>query len=70
MKFPCTLRRVSGGGWLARSAGTNLGAVEVTAPGREEALEKLRRELRYRRELCPCSGVPDDFVELEVREGA
>ena len=69
MKFPCTIRRLPGGGWVARSAGTNLGTVEVSASGREQALEKMRNELRYRRELCPCSGVPDDYVELEVREG-
>lgn len=30
------------------------------------ALERLRGEIRYRIELCPCSGVDDDFVELEV----
>jgi hypothetical protein len=33
---------------------------------RQEALAKLRDEVRYRIELCPCSGVPDDFVEIEV----
>jgi uncharacterized protein YfdQ (DUF2303 family) len=31
------------------------------------ALEKLRMEIRYRIEWCPCTGVDDDFVELEVR---
>ncbi|HKB37866.1 MAG TPA: hypothetical protein VKD72_15570 [Gemmataceae bacterium] len=28
----------------------------------------MRGELRYRAELCPCSGVPDEYVELEVEE--
>ena len=31
-----------------------------------EALERLRAEIRYRLELCPCSGVDDDYVQLEV----
>jgi hypothetical protein len=40
----------------------------VTAPTREEALTKLRDELQYRIELCPCSGVSGPIVELQVRE--
>ena len=67
MKFPCTVKRLGDGRWLARSTGSRLGAVEVTAPSRDEALLKLRDELRYRAEYCPCSGVPDGYVELEVR---
>jgi predicted RNase H-like HicB family nuclease len=30
------------------------------------ALDALRAEIRYRLEMCPCTGVSDDFVELEV----
>jgi hypothetical protein len=33
----------------------------------EEALARVREEIRYRLELCPCSGVSEDFVQLEVR---
>ena len=29
------------------------------------ALERLRAEIRYRIEMCPCSGVDDDFVQLQ-----
>ena len=57
MKFACTLSRLTNGNWLARSTGPSLGQVEVTAPTREEALRKLRNELRYRWEYCPCTGV-------------
>ena len=32
------------------------------------ALEQLRGEIRYRIELCPCTGVDDDYVELEVEQ--
>jgi len=35
---------------------------------REEALTKLRDELQYRIELCPCSGVSGDTVVLQVQE--
>ena len=67
MKFPCTVERLGDGRWLARSSGSRLGTVAITAASRDEALAKLRGELRYRVELCPCSGVPDDYVQLEVR---
>jgi hypothetical protein len=68
MKFPCTLTRRGDGRWSARHSGPGLGTVEVTAASRDEALVKLRDELRYRVEWCPCSGVPDDYVEVEVKE--
>jgi hypothetical protein len=32
----------------------------------QNPLDKLRDEIRYRIELCPCTGVEDDFVQLEV----
>jgi hypothetical protein len=31
-----------------------------------EALEKIRNEIRYRIEWCPCTGVDDDYVQLEI----
>jgi hypothetical protein len=68
MQFACTLSRLANGAWLARHVGSSLGQAEVTAPTREGALAKLRDELRYRWEYCPCTGVSDDFVELRVRE--
>ena len=67
MKFSCTVNRLGDDRWLARSSGSRFGTVEVTARSRDEALAKLRGELRYRVEFCPCTGVPDDYVELEVR---
>jgi hypothetical protein len=68
MKLTCTLSLLAGGKWLARHAGSSVGQVEVTAPSRDEALTKLRNELQYRIEWCPCSGVSGDTVELQVRE--
>ena len=68
MKLTCTVSRLASGKWLARHAGSSTGQVEVAAPTREEALTKLRDELQYRIELCPCSGVSGPTVELQVRE--
>jgi len=68
MKLTCTVSRLANGNWLARHTGSSTGQVEVTAPTREEVLTKMRNELRYRSEYCPCTGVTDDFVELQVRE--
>ena len=68
MKLTCTVSRLANGKWLARHTRSSTGQVEVTAPTREEALTKLRDELQYRIELCPCSGVSGPTVELQVRE--
>jgi hypothetical protein len=67
MKFPCMITRRASGDWLVRYQGTRLGAVEVSAASRGAALAKMRDELRYRVESCPCGGVSDDYVELDVR---
>ena len=67
MKLTCTVSQLANGNWLARHTGSSVGQVEVTAPTREGALAKMRNELRYRSEYCPCTGVSDDFVELQVR---
>jgi hypothetical protein len=69
MKLTCTVFRLANGKWLARHTGSSTGQVEVTAPTREEALTKMRNDLQYRIELCPCSGAWGDAVELQVREG-
>ena len=68
MKLTCTLAHLANGKWLARHAGSSTGRVEVTALTREEALTKLRDELQYRIEQCPCSGVSGPTVELQVRQ--
>jgi hypothetical protein len=68
VKLTCTVHRLSGGKWLARHSGSSTGQVEVTAPTRDEVVAKMRDELQYRIELCPCSGAWGDIVELQVRE--
>jgi hypothetical protein len=68
MKLTCTISCLANGKWLVRHTGSSVGQVEVTAPTREEALTKMRNELQYRIELCPCSGVSGPTVELQVWE--
>jgi hypothetical protein len=68
MKLTCTVSRLANGKWLAWHTGASTGQVEVTALTRDEALTKMRDELQYRIELCPCSGVSGPTVVLEVRE--
>ena len=68
MKAPCTVSRRHNGTWVVRHSSSTLGTVEVSAPSREEALTKMRNELQYRSEWCPCSGASGDTVELQVKE--
>jgi hypothetical protein len=68
MKAACTVSRTRNGAWLVRHSSSALGTVEVSASGRDEALTKMRNELQYRIEWCPCSGVSGDTVELHVQE--
>jgi hypothetical protein len=70
MKAHCTLGRLRNGIWSVHHASAALGTVDVSAPSREAALTKMRNELQYRLELCPCSGVSGDTVVLEVSEAA
>jgi hypothetical protein len=67
MKVTCILKNLGNGRWQARHSGSSFGNVEVSGSSREEALTKLRDELQYRIELCPCSGVSGDTVVLEVQ---
>jgi hypothetical protein len=68
MKAICKISQTRTGSWLAHHSSSALGTVEVSAPSREEALAKMRDELQYRIEWCPCSGVSGDTVVLQVSE--
>ena len=56
MRFLCTVHDGGNGRWVARYEGADVGPLEVTADTRQDVVEKMRGELRYRLELCPCSG--------------
>jgi len=66
MKFPCAVARLANGDWSVRHTSPNLGTVQVTARSQAEALEKMRGELRYRLEICPCTGELYQDVQIEI----
>ena len=65
MRYEATLESGEDGGYVAGCE-----SLGITAHGLSpaSALDALRAEIRYRVELCPCSSVSDDFVELVVGE--
>jgi len=67
MKFICQLRQ-AGSTWTAEHRGPEIGPVRVTAPTREEALHKLKAEIRYWLEMCPCTGETYRNIEVELVE--
>jgi hypothetical protein len=67
MKALCAITHLRNGMWLVRHTSPALGTVEVSANRREEVLGKMRNELQYRIELCPCSDVSGDTVVLQVK---
>lgn len=69
MRFPCTIERLADGGWAAAHESRDVGAVKVRAGTREEAIEKLKGEIRYRLELCPCTGETYQHIAVEIVEG-
>jgi hypothetical protein len=65
--YRARLGREADGTWIA--AAIELPHCWSRGGSADEALARLRDEVRYRIEFCPCSGVPDDFVTLEVVGG-
>jgi len=69
MHVTCTLTRLAGG-WLARHDSREVGEVEVRGATREETIEKMKGEIRYRLELCPCTGETYRHIQIDVVESA
>lgn len=75
MQFLVCVSLQTDGTWLATHESREVGSLRTRAASREEAIEKLRGEIRYRLELCPCSGatwqhVPIRVVEEPLRPGS
>ena len=70
MRYRVTLKRLTDGDFYARCLAAPNGPAAAQAATAEEALARLRQEIRYRLELCPCSAVSGEYVELEVEESA
>jgi hypothetical protein len=68
MRTSCTLTRLPSGQWLAQHDSRDAGHVEVRALTRNEAIEKIKGEIRYRLELCPCTGETYQHIEIDTVE--
>jgi hypothetical protein len=68
MRFACSVDRLPGGAWRARHESRDVGVVEARGASREEAIEKLKGEIRYRLELCPCTGETYQHIDVEIAE--
>ena len=66
VRFPSTILRGSDGQWTLRHEIREIGRVEVTAPTREQPVEKLRGEISYRLELCACSDDTYQNIKIEI----
>jgi hypothetical protein len=53
---------------MARHDSRDVGSVEVRAATREAVLEKIEGEIRYRLELCPCSGETYRHIQIDAVE--
>ena len=63
MKFEATVEAGSDGGCVAICEAPQCSGHGLSPAN---ALDALREGIRYRLELCPCTGVSDDFVELDA----
>lgn len=63
MKYKVRLKTVSSGRIIAYCDDPKCSS---GAPTRGEALDKVKAEIRYRLEYCPCSSLKDGEVEVEV----
>ena len=66
MKFEATMEAETDGSYVASCENPPCSSHGLSPAS---ALDALREEIRYRLELCPCTGVSDDFVELDVVSG-
>ena len=66
MRYRVSLKRLTDGDFYARCLAAPSGPAAAQARTAEEALDRLRQEIRYRLEFCPCSAVSGEYVELEV----
>jgi predicted RNase H-like HicB family nuclease len=65
MIFQAHLERTEEGDYIASCAEPQASAHGLSP---QNALDSLRDEIRYCVELCPCSGVEDDYVELRLED--
>lgn len=67
MRYRVTLSRGADGSVVACC--DDLPGCRVTAPSREDALERMRSAIAYYREMCPCDVTADAGLMIDVVEG-
>jgi hypothetical protein len=67
VRLTCILTRLPAG-WLATHESRDVGRVEVKALTRDEAIAKIEGEIRYRLELCPCTGETYRHIQIDAVE--
>ena len=66
MRYRVTVKRLLDGPFYARcDVGPN-GLVERLGGTEEEAVERVRKEIEFELEWCPCTGAARELVEIEV----
>ena len=63
MQFHATVQEAEEGKWVAECTALDAQGRGLSATA---ALDRLRDEIRYRLELCPCSGIEEGSIELEL----
>jgi hypothetical protein len=66
MLYRVTVKRLIDSRYYARCDAAPQGLAEGHGESEGEALEQIRKAIRFQLEYCPCSGVAGDFVELQV----
>ena len=65
MDFDARIEATGDGGYVATCSDPEVSALGLSGAS---ALELLRAEIRYRLEMCPCSSVDDNYVQLRVEK--
>lgn len=63
MKYAVTVDSDEAGEFVASCAELGVSAHGLSSAN---ALDALRDEIRYRLEMCPCTSVGEDYVELDL----
>jgi hypothetical protein len=67
MKFLCHITQQDRF-WIGEHSSDGVGPITVKAPSRQEAIDKLKREIRYWLEMCPCTGDRFSHIDIELVE--
>ena len=66
MRYRVTVKRLLDGPFYARcDVGPN-GVVERLGSSEEEAVDRVRKEIEFELEWCPCTGAAREQVEIDV----